>query len=293
MKKISRYIFIIGFATISFAFGMSSGHYKHFPFGLIYSIKNSTQFVENLTIYNGRNYNIKGLDLKEINISNDTGIYLTYGQSNSTNDGELGYIVRNEVYQFILGSTFDYKDPSLGVNGDGGSVWGMVGDKLIESEFHNKVIFSNSGYGGKRIADLKEGGYFDFLVLNYITLMKKYGRVDGILFHQGESDNNLDGVKNYYNDFSEFISNLNKNGIVVPVYLSRASLCSKNYPTNESLIKIQNQLISDFDIIREGPNTDLLSSRSHRLEDYCHFSLEGYDKFSDMWVDSLTDFYNK
>ena len=293
MKKINKYIFIIGFAAISFVFGMSSGHYKHFPFGLIYSIKNNIQFVEPITSYNGRNFNITELDTKDINISDDTGIYLTYGQSNSTNGGELGYIVRNEVYQFILGSTFDYKDPSLGVNGDGGSVWGMVGDKLIESEFHNKVIFANSGYGGKRMTDLKEGGYFNFLVFNYIQLMKKYGRVDGILFHQGESDNNSEGIKNYYNDFSEFISNLNKNGIVVPVYLSRASLCSKNHPTNGSLIKIQNQLIIDFDIIREGPNTDLLSSRSYRLEDYCHFSLEGYDKFSDMWVESLTIFNDK
>ena len=59
-------------------------------------------------------------------------------------------------------------------------------------------------------------------------------------------------------------------------------------PVNKSLTNIQNKLIIDFDIIKKGPNTDLLSSRSDRSRDYYHFSLKGYQKFSDMWVESLT-----
>ena len=238
--------------------------------------------------YYGRTYNTNGLTSKEIDISDNTGIYLTYGQSNSVNSGELGYMVKNDVYQFILGNTFDYIDPSLGGTDNGGSVWGMVGDKLIKQGFHDKVIFSNSGWGGTNIEQLKKGEIFNFLIFNYTTLIQKYGRVDGILFHQGEGNNSSMGIKNYYNDFSEFISNLKEKGIEVQVYLSRVSLGGENYPINKNLTDIQNQLITDFNIIKEGPNTDLLSSKSDRLEDYCHFSLEGYDKFSDMWVESLT-----
>jgi hypothetical protein len=293
MKSSFKYFFITLLIAGSFAFGISSGHYKHSPFKLLYKIKNSIEFMSPTPRYYGRNYNTYGLTSKEIDISDNTGIFLTYGQSNSVNGGELEYVVKNEVYQFILGNTFDYKDPSLGGNGVGGSVWGMVGDKLIEQGFHDKVIFSNSGFGGKRIEELKDGGFLDFLIFNYATLIQKYGRVDAILFHQGESNNSSEGIKNYYSDFSEFISNLNGKGIDVPVYLSRASLCSENHPINNNLTSIQNQLIFDFDIIKQGPNTDLLTSRSDRLEDYCHFSLKGNDNFSDMWVESLTTINKK
>ena len=114
----------------------------------------------------------------------------------------------------------------------------------------------------------------------------RFGRVDGILFHQGESDNSLD-TKDYYKNFNEFVNNLKQEGIEVPIYLSRVSLCGEKRPINQDLTDIQDQLINDFNLIKEGPNTDLLSEKSDRLKDYCHFSLEGYDKFSDMWVKSL------
>ena len=236
----------------------------------------------------GRNFNIHYFKNKEPDTLKQTGIYLTYGQSNSGNSGEYGYFVKNEVFQFLLGETFVYEDPSLGVTGGGGSVWGMVGDKLIENGIHEQVVFSNCGWGGRKIEELKEGHYFEYLVNTYNDLIKRFGRVDGILYHQGESDNNPQGVKDYYNTFSEFISNLNDEGINIPIYLSRVSLCGEKRPLNNKLTNIQNQLIKDYEIIKEGPNTDLLSKKSERLKDYCHFSLEGYDKFSDMWVESLT-----
>lgn len=236
----------------------------------------------------GRNFNILHYKTKSVNSKLNTGIYLTYGQSNSTNGGEFGYVVKNGVFQFLLGETFLYEDPSLGVNGSGGSVWGMVGDKLIDNGIHEQVVFSNCGWGGKKIEELKEGHYFEYLVNNYNDLIKKFGRVDGILYHQGEGDNNPQGVKDYYNNFSEFISNLKDEGINIPIYLSRVSLCGEKYPINNKLTNLQNQLINDYEVIKEGPNTDLLSKKNDRLKDYCHFSLEGYDKFSDMWIESLT-----
>ena len=272
----------------SFVFGLSSGHYKHFPYSLLYKIKNGKDLpVSSGPSYYGRTYNTDGLTQRQVSLTKKTGIYLTYGQSNSVNSGELGYEVQGEVFQFILGNTFEYRDTSLGGTSSGGSVWGMVGDKLIKHGFHDKVIFSNCGWGGKKIEQLKDGEFFDFLIFNYQTLTEKYGKVDGILFHQGEGNNSNNGIKNYYNDFSEFVNNLNNKGIHIPVYLSRVSLCGYEVPINGKLTDIQNQLIKDFDIIKEGPNTDLLIDPSYRLDDYCHFSLKGYDKFSDMWVESL------
>lgn len=262
MKNKVRFLVITGLIIGSFIFGISTGHYKHFPFNILYLIKNGEKLPTGKGGFSGRIYDTKGLIPKHIDISERTGIYLTYGQSNSVNSGELGYDVQNDVYQFILGNTFDYKDPSLGGTGKGGSVWGMVGDKLIEKGFHDKVIFSNSGWGGRMIEELKYGEYFDFLIFNYNTLINKYGRVDGILFHQGEGNNTSEGVYNYYNDFTEFISNLKDEGVNIPIYLSRVSLCGEKRPINNKLTNLQNQLINDYEIIKEGPNTDLLSKKN-------------------------------
>ena len=289
MKYLLKNLFIIGIITGSFVFGLSTGHYKHFPFDLVYKIKNGRDVAINTDFrWGGRNFNVDLYTSKETDPLKNIGVYLTYGQSNSSNSGEYGYFVKNNVFQYLLGQTFVYEDPSLGGTGIGGSVWGMVGDKLIENGFYDQVVFSNSGWGGKTIGELKNGHEFEFLVTNYNGLIKKYGRVHGILFHQGENNNSLEGVRNYYNDFSDFISNLKERGIEIPIYLSRVSLCGNNLPINETLTDIQNQIIRDFSLVKEGPNTDLLSSETDRLDDYCHFSLQGYDKFSDMWVELLT-----
>ena len=58
--------------------------------------------------YYGRTYNTNGLTSKEIDISDNTGIYLTYGQSNSVNCGELGYMVKNLIEHGRL--SFIYSD---------------------------------------------------------------------------------------------------------------------------------------------------------------------------------------
>lgn len=285
MKNKFYYLILLILVFGSFIFGLSSGHYKHFPFYSIQKIKHGVNTVSRFT-WGGRNLNIEFYSKKLIDRSKKTGIYITYGQSNSANSGEYGYIVKNDVFQFILGETFVYEDPSLGATGSGGSVWGMVGDKLIEKNIYEQVVFANSAWSNKTIEDLKSGHEFEYLINNYNSLIKKFGRVDGILFHQGESDNNDMGVKNYYKNFVELIESLKQEGVFIPIYLSRASLCGNN-SINKDLTNIQNQLINDFDIIKKGPDTDLLILKSERLNGYCHFSLEGYQKFSDMWVQSI------
>ena len=77
--------------------------------------------------YGQRNFNFSNYVQKDVDHSLKTGVFLTYGQSNTVNSAERGYVVKNNVYQFVLGITYIYKDPSLGVNGDKGSVWGMLG----------------------------------------------------------------------------------------------------------------------------------------------------------------------
>lgn len=269
--------------SISYMFGIATGHYQLFPFDLLFNIKQEIGIT-----HSKRNFDVSSLQEVEIDISNKTGIYLTYGQSNAVNHGQIGYDVKNEVYQFLDNAAYIYEDPSLGGTGNGGSVWGMLGDKLIERGVHNKVIFSNNGWQGKSIEELKKPPYFTYLTENYQQLKTKYGRVDAILFHQGEINHKSKrGNENYYSDFKDFLRNLKDQGIELPIYLSRASIC--NTESDSALINIQNRIIEDFDFVFKGPNTDLLSEKKYRLPDYCHFSMLGYEEFSDMWVELLAD----
>jgi len=233
--------------------------------------------------YSQRNFNYSNYTKEDINSNSRVGVFLTYGQSNSGNHGGLGYVVRNNVYQFVLGNTFIYKDPSLGVTGSGGSVWGLVGDKLIDNGVYKNVVFSNCGWGGKSISELNREPLISYLINNYKSLMNTFGKVDGILFHQGERDNRPLLEDKYYIEFVKLLILLKSNGIEIPIYLSRVSMCGNN-KINHILTNTQNKLINDFEEIKEGPNTDILVDKKYRLKDHCHFSLEGYNIFSDMWV---------
>ena len=156
-----NYIFPI-LILISFLVGVSTGIYQHFPFNTLRSLK--YKILGESSNYK-RNNDISVLKEKAIRITNHTGIYLTYGQSNSVNHGQIGYDVMGKVYQSFQGKTYRYKDPSLGGTGQGGSVWGMVGDKLIANGFYDQVVFANCGWGDAKIEELNHGSYFDYLFL--------------------------------------------------------------------------------------------------------------------------------
>lgn len=238
--------------------------------------------------YEGRRFDVYEFDRSTPDVGKKTKIYLTYGQSNAANGGEPHSRFRNEnVHQFLLGETYVYEDPSLGANGLGVSVWGVLGDLLVKKGDIDSVIFANAAYGGTPISHLKEGIHFEFLMTQYSYLMTKYGRVDAILFHQGESDNKPGGPENYYRHFSKFLENLNSRGVRAPIYISRASVCGID-SANTALTEVQTKLALDYAQIMEGPNTDLLSEPEFRF-DGCHFSESGLYEHAAAWKAVLND----
>lgn len=271
---------LIGFVCLVLGFFIS--YKKIFPYEFIIKLKELVIPPKEL----GRLSLVDNYEKVKVEVSDSVGIFLTYGQSNAVNHGQIGYEVQEKVYMFFKNETYVYKDPTLGVSGMHGSVWGMVGDKLIKNGQYNQVIFANSGLGGRKIKDLNQGKHFDYLISNYKALIDQFGRVDAILFHQGEAEINPEDIDNYYENFVLFLDNLKKEGVGIPIFLSRTSYC---YSARPRLVEIQNQLIKDFDMIYSGPNTDLLTNNIYRTPDNCHFSLLGYDKFADMWIDCLSN----
>lgn len=205
--------------------------------------------------------------------------------------GQIGYDVKHPVFQFFNDSTYIYSDPSLGTSRkeklSNGSVWGMVGDKLIENGICQQVVFSMCGWGGVTIQELSQGELYNYFRGNYFSLLNQFGKVDGILFHQGEANSYFHPIGNteYYDVFSFFLDKMKKDGIHTNFYMSQVSYCS--FGIDSTLLNIQNQIIVDFENVYRGPNTDLLIEQKYRLPDNCHFSMGGFNEFSNIWVKSI------
>lgn len=149
-------------------------------------------------------------------------------------------------------------------------------------------MFATYGRGGYPIEWLTNGtaAYFRFLK-NLKNMIQLFGKVDGILFHQGESNNNLNDVasaEKYKSEFRMLLFNLLDEGIDTPVYISRVSVC--NSPSDTELLRVQSELAEEFSNARYGPNTDLLAS-VYRTSDKCHFSRLGKMKVAEMWYEYL------
>lgn len=212
-------------------------------------------------------------------------IFLTYGQSNSVNSGQIGYKPRGNVLNFHNGVLYRYEDPALGGQGQQGSVWGRVGDQLVEQTAYAGAVFALAGANGKTLEQLSRPPYYDYLLQDYAALRQQLGRVDAILLHQGEANHRHRQAGDYRRAFIAFEQQLRRDGITAPLYLAQASYCGNS--VDEQLLAVQDQLIREMPGVLRGPNTDTLVEPRYRLPDRCHFSAEGLDAAATLWVQSL------
>ena len=79
--------------------------------------------------------------------NNEWTVIFTFGQSNSANYGQTTYTCKLEVYSWYNGRMAKAADPLPGAGGEKGSVWGRLGDKLIEAGMARKVLIVPVGVG--------------------------------------------------------------------------------------------------------------------------------------------------
>jgi len=209
-------------------------------------------------------------------------IFLTYGQSNAANASNFKYKTTHHVYEFWNENLYEYIEPSLGASGNGGSVWGLVGDKLIEADIADKVVFMNAAVAGASMEELayKEFGFSTDLINRYKKIKEELKTVDAILIHQGESNiNDSSGYENAFNSLKSELLSISS----APIILANASYC--NGVSDDKLKKIQDTVISKNKEVYRGPNSDKILS-NFRYDD-CHFNKEGLESLSDFWVDSI------
>ena len=223
-----------------------------------------------------------------------TAVILTFGQSNAANEGAVRYVPRHGVHVFNMFDMNYYKaiDPLPGATNKGGSVWGRLGDKLIESGHFGSVLFVPIAFGGSFMKDWTplKGGCYRRLQFA-LTRLKRAGiRVDLLCWHQGEADANhtMMTADEYARRFRLLVRHIRGAGIEAPIYVATASICENGphpHYNHEQIRRAQKQLVSAGEGLLPGPDTDEFDGDFR--SDGCHLSEKGLEAVAQAWLVSI------
>src|SRR5262249_17386261 len=222
-----------------------------------------------------------------------TAVILTFGQSNAANSCEERYSPRGAVHVFNI---FDMKfyraiDPLPGASDDGGSVWGRLGDKLIDASFARSVLFVPIAFGATYVEDWTPGGQGYRRLRFALHRLKQDGiTVDMLCWHQGEANaNHTPMTADEYRDcFRSMLRGLREAGVKAPVYVALATLCEDgSHPfQNSAQIRLGQKKIVSSDSVLPGPDTDQIGIAHRR--DGCHFAASGQELAAQAWFKAIT-----
>ena len=223
-----------------------------------------------------------------LNMNLQHGVFICYGQSNAGNFGSLNPQKTENVYQLCEGKIYPFEVPACGSGGQGGNPWGQVGASLVKWGKFDDVTFANAAVGGANMRDLASETYLDYMILQHKHLERIFGRVDGILMMQGESD--YGNSTHYAEAFTKMLARLQKQGVQSPIFLSQTSVCKQPHP-DTLLVQAQMQIAENYEQIYLGPNTDDINFSGARY-DYCHFSHAGLDSLANAWAQVIVQALN-
>lgn len=224
---------------------------------------------------------------------NGSKVLFTFGQSNSANHGQGLYTPHNEgVMNYFEGKVYPSQDPLIGATGEGGSVWNILADRMIDEKMAESVTIIPIGVGGVQISEWAKGGsLYEKLVWN-VDMMKAQGiEPDYILWHQGESDNIAGtSAEDYIAMFETIREVFRSRGINAPIVIATASYhpycIEKENGCSSEIRKAQMQLAKKYSDIYPGPDTDKLDMAYHRA-DGVHFSSTGQKEHAEGWLKAI------
>jgi lysophospholipase L1-like esterase len=227
----------------------------------------------------------------------NAAVLMTFGQSNSANAGRDRYTPAGKVanFNFHDGKCYVAQDPLLGPDGDGGSVWGVLADKLIDSGDYDRVLIAPFGIGGSSLAQWQEDGFLHPILKQATRSTIEQGvRPTHVLWHQGEADA-MSGTseEDYFAMFEKLVAHLRDYGIEAPVYPAVATHCvmptmepEPDYRERQDQVRAAQQKLPALEGISAGPDTDSIQGEKYR-HDNCHFTATGMQAHAQLWVDAL------
>lgn len=214
-------------------------------------------------------------------------VALVFGQSNAANGGESPGQAHPGVYEFYKGRIYAARDPLLGAEGKGGSVWLHLGGLAIDRGMFDAIILVPIAVGGSKVARWAPGGSLHRWLLSVIDETRAAGLdFTHLLWLQGEADA-MGGTseEEYRERFRAMLAAVRAKGIAAPIYVARASRCGRSRP-NDEIRRAQSGVIDKESGVLEGPDTDTLGLAERY--DGCHFSKEGLQRAAELWLQAIT-----
>ncbi len=215
-------------------------------------------------------------------------VAVAFGQSNSANYANVRTESQKATYNFFSRNLYAARDPMIGANGMGGSVWPLLGDSLQMAGLYDAVVFATIGVGSTNIVRWAPGGDLHTKLLDAIDELSEANlHITHLLWHQGEMDAQLGTTpEDYTKAFHAMLRGIRERGVRAPIYVSLATRCYENDGV-EALRNAQKGLRDLPQGILPGPDTDALGPEYRH--DGCHFSAKGLVAASRLWLRALSD----
>lgn len=225
-------------------------------------------------------------------------VLLTFGQSNSANAGKERYIPVGPVANFNIhdGKCYKAEDPLLGPDGEGGSVWGVLADKLIASGEYEKVLIAPFGIGGSSISQWQAEGFLHPILTRATRAVQAHNiKPTHVLWHQGESDAAQEtSQEDYVAKFQNLQRVLVGAGITAPIHVAVATHCrmlsvdeAPSFSEGQERVRAAQIQLATLAGIKKGPDTDTILGKLYR-HDNCHFNAKGMQAHAQLWQGAIT-----
>jgi hypothetical protein len=215
-------------------------------------------------------------------------VLLTAGQSNAANFGELEAISTTGLYNynFYDGKCYQARDPLLGADARGGSVWTRLGRKIIDAGLARQVVLAPVAVGGTAISQWAPGGNLHPRIFTALEGLSAHGLIpNAFLWHQGEMDaGHKTSTENYVKSGTALVNSLRAKNMPAPIFIAKATICMK-FP-NDAVREAQSRLADELSGVNPGPDTDQLIHWNDR-SDFCHFSIAGLERHAELWLEKL------
>jgi hypothetical protein len=215
-----------------------------------------------------------------------TLVAFTFGQSNAANSGSDRYEERNRrVFAYFDGRYAIAEDPLLGATGMKGSVWGRAANRLVTAGTFDSAILLAAAVGSTVVRDWTTSGRLNGMLEARLAEAHAAGlTVTHFLWHQGESDNNDEGVATYDAAMRPIIALTKRYFPRSKFFVAQATICMRSPPPNAALRKIQRDL-ARIPGVYVGPDTDEIGFDG-RFDD-CHLNGKGLDRVADGWAAAI------
>lgn len=218
-------------------------------------------------------------------------VFVTAGQSNSTNSGQFRTKQTSGMVSSFSGSDWRIaNDPQPGThdNSEGGSPWPAFGDAMYQ-RFGVPIGIAATGHGGTSVNQWRPGDELFSWMMTRVYQLGPCG-FRAMLWHQGESDVEMPS-REYAQKLEEVIeSSKLAAGWEFPWFVAQVSYHSPQQPRFTNPREGQRQLL-ERGIALPGPDTDTLTGDHRDMDgEGIHFSPKGLKAHGEMWAQHVGDY---